>query len=101
VLAVPLTVVPVGVTGLDVDRLRPTWDLLADLEPAHPLGLQVAVVFMKVRRGTWPRREAREVLTELGYPVMDTEIPLVESPYASSFGVFPAEPGPMRTCCGS
>jgi chromosome partitioning protein len=93
VMAVPLAVVPVGTTGLDVDRLRPTWDLLAELEPTHPLGLQVAVVLTKVRRGTRSRREAREVLTELGYPVMDTEIPLAESPYASGFGMFPAEPG--------
>jgi hypothetical protein len=35
----------------------------------------------------------REVLTELGYRVMDTEIPLAESPYAVSFGASPADFG--------
>lgn len=93
VLAVPLVVVPVSATGLDIDRLRPTWDMLADLEPTHPLGLEVAVLLTKVRRGTRSRREAREVLTELGYPVLETEIPLAESPYAVSFGTSPAEFG--------
>jgi chromosome partitioning protein len=93
VLAVPLVVVPVSATGLDIDRLRPTWEMLADLEPTHPLGLEVAVLLTKVRRGTRSRREAREVLTELGYPVLDTEIPLAESPYAVSFGTSPAEFG--------
>ena len=93
VLAVPLVIVPVSTTGLDVDRLRPTWEILADLEPTHPLGLEVGVLLTKVRRGTRSRREAREVLTELGYPVLDTEIPLAESPYAVSFGTMPAELG--------
>jgi len=33
------------------------------------------------------------VLTELDYPVMETEIPLAEWPYAVSFGTAPAEFG--------
>jgi chromosome partitioning protein len=93
VLAVPLVVVPVSTTGLDVDRLRPTWEILADLEPTHPLGLGVGVLLTKVRRGTRSRREAREVLTGLGYPVLETEIPLAESPYAVSFGTSPPDFG--------
>ena len=31
ILAVPLVIVPVSATGLDIDRLRPTWEALADL----------------------------------------------------------------------
>jgi chromosome partitioning protein len=100
VLAVPLVVVPVSATGLDIDRLRPTWDLLADLEPTHPLGLEVAVLLTKVRRGTRSRREAREVLTELGYPILDTEIPLAESPYAVSFGAAPPDFGAYEDLLG-
>jgi chromosome partitioning protein len=93
ILAVPLVLVPVSPTGLDIDRLRPTWEALADLEPTHPLGLTVGVLLTKIRRGTRSRREAREVLTELNYPVMETEIPLAEWPYAVSFGSLPSEFG--------
>ena len=93
ILAVPLVLVPVSPTGLDIDRLRPTWEALADLEPTHPLGLAVGVLLTKIRSGTRSRREARDVLTELDYPVMDTEIPLAEWPYAVSFGTSPSEFG--------
>ena len=93
ILAVPLVLVPVSPTGLDIDRLRPTWEALADLEPTHPLGLAVGVLLTKIRSGTRSRREARDVLTELDYPVMETEIPLAEWPYAVSFGTSPDEFG--------
>ena len=64
ILAVPLVLVPLSPTGLDIDRLRPTWEALADLEPTHPLGLAVGVLLTKVRRGTrqppgGPRRADR------------------------------------------
>jgi chromosome partitioning protein len=93
ILAVPLVLVPLSPTGLDIDRLRPTWEALSDLEPTHPLGLTVGVLLTKVRRGTRSRREARDVLTELDYPIMDTEMPLAEWPYAVSFGTCPSEFG--------
>jgi chromosome partitioning protein len=93
ILAVPLVIVPVSATGLDIDRLRPTWEALADLEPTHPLGLAVGIMLTKVRRGTRSRREAREVLLELGYPILDTEIPLAEYPYAVGFGSLPLDFG--------
>lgn len=88
VQAVPLVIVPVSATGLDIDRLAPTWEILEDLEPTHPLGLQVGVLLTRVRRGTRSRTEAREVLTELRYPVLDTEIPLAEA-YSGAFGTMP------------
>jgi hypothetical protein len=50
ILTVPLVLVPVSTTGLDIGRLRPTWETLADLEPTHPLGLKVGVWLTKVRR---------------------------------------------------
>jgi chromosome partitioning protein len=92
VLSVPLVVVPVSATGLDIDRLAPTWQILEELEPSHPLGLTVGVLLTKVRRGTRSRAEAREVIAELGYPLLDTEIPLAES-YAATFGTSPADFG--------
>jgi chromosome partitioning protein len=92
ILSVPVVLVPVSSTGLDIDRLGPTWQMLSDLEPTHPLGLAVGVLLTKVRRGTRSMREARDVLAgELGYPLMETEIPLAES-YAATFG---AEPGDL------
>ena len=93
ILSVPLVLVPLSPTGLDIDRLRPTWEALAEIEPTHPLGLAVGVLLTKIRRGTRSRREAREVLTELDYPILDTEIPLAEWPYAVSFGTAPEEFG--------
>jgi hypothetical protein len=64
-----------------------TWHFLARALPVR------RVLLTKVRRGTRSRREARDVLTELDYPVMDTEIPLAEWPYAVSFGTSPSEFG--------
>lgn len=92
VLSVPLVIVPVSSTGLDINRLEPTWRIIEELEPSHPLGLAVGVLLTKVRRGTRSRGEAREALSDLGYPVLDVEIPLAES-YAASFGIYPTDFG--------
>jgi chromosome partitioning protein len=64
--AVPLVLVPVSPTGLDIDRLRPTWEALADLEPTHPLGLAVGVLLAKVRRGTRRPPRSRSASLEGG-----------------------------------
>ena len=78
-------------TGLDLNRISPTFEILAEIGVSHPV--DVGVLLTKVRRGTRSRREARDVLTELEYPVMETEIPLAEWPYAVSFGTSPPEFG--------
>lgn len=90
VKAAELAIVPVSPTGLDLDRLRPTFEMLADLETIHPV--DVGVLLTKVRYGTRSARDARAALNELGYPVLDTEIPLAES-YAGAFGAAPADLG--------
>jgi chromosome partitioning protein len=90
VKAVDTVLVPVAPTGLDLNRMRPTFELLADLEAVHPV--EVGVLLTKIRARTLNARGAREILTELDYPVMDTEIPLAET-YASSFGTMPADLG--------
>lgn len=90
VMAVDLVLVPIAPTGLDLHRMRPTFELLAELEPVHPV--EVGVVLTKVRARTLSARGAREVLAELGYPVLDAEIPLAEM-YAGSFGTVPADLG--------
>jgi chromosome partitioning protein len=90
VLAVQTVIVPVAPTGLDLNRMRPTFELLAEMEPVHPVN--VGVLLTKVRRGTLSARGAREVLEELDYPVLDTEVPLAEM-YAGSFGSMPEDLG--------
>lgn len=90
ILAVSTVIVPVSPTGLDLNRLRPTFEVLAEMETVNPV--DVGVLLTKVRRGTRSAREAREVLAELGYPVLDTEIPLAEA-YAGSFGTAPDDLG--------
>jgi len=90
VMAAELVIVPVAPTGLDLNRLRPTFELLAELEAVHPV--QVGVLLTKIRKGTRSARDARAALTGLGYPILDTEIPLAEA-YVVAFGSNPADLG--------
>jgi chromosome partitioning protein len=90
VKAADTVIVPASPTGLDLHRLMPTFELLADLEAVHPV--EVGVLLTKVRRGTVAAREVRAVLAEVGYPVLDTEIPLAEM-FAASFGAAPTDLG--------
>ena len=90
ILAADLAIVPMSPSGLDLNRMRPTWDLLAELESTHPV--EVGILLTRVRKGTLSARGIREILAEIGYPVLDTEIPLAEM-YAASFGSMPADLG--------
>ena len=90
VLAAEAVLVPIAPTSVDVDRLRPTFELLAEIEPVHEVG--VGVLLIKMRAGTNSARGIREVLAEQNYPVMETEIPLSEM-YAQSHGRLPADLG--------
>jgi chromosome partitioning protein len=90
VMAVETVIVPASPTGLDLNRLMPTVELLAELEPVH--AVNVGVLLTKVRRGTLSARGVREVLAEVGLPTLDTEIPLAEM-YAGSFGLAPVDLG--------
>jgi chromosome partitioning protein len=90
VLAADTVVVPVAPTGLDVNRLRPTWDLLAEIEMSHPI--MAGVLLTKMRRGTLAARHVREILAEVDYPILGTEIPLAEM-YAGTFGQVPEDLG--------
>jgi chromosome partitioning protein len=90
VMAADVVIVPASPTGLDLNRLLPTFELLADLEPVR--AVDVGVLLTKVRAGTRSARGVREVLAEVGYPVLDTEIPLAEM-FAGSFGIAPTDLG--------
>ena len=89
-LSAEAVLVPIAPTSVDVDRLRPTFELLAEIEPVHEVG--VGVVLTKMRAGTNSARGIREVLAEQNYPVMTAEIPLSEL-YAQAFGRVPADIG--------
>lgn len=90
-MAAELVIIPASPTGLDVNRLMPTVELLAELEPVHP-NLRCAVLLTRVRRGTVSARSVRDVLAEVGLPVFDSWIPLAET-YAGSFGIAPVDLG--------
>jgi chromosome partitioning protein len=90
VMAADVVIVPASPTGLDVNRIMPTIDLLAEVEPVH--AVEVGVLLTKVRKGTLSARNVRDILTEVNLPVLDTEIPLGEQ-YAGSFGIAPVDLG--------
>jgi chromosome partitioning protein len=87
ILASSIVLVPVSPTGLDLNRIRPTFETLAEIGVSHPLA--VGVLLTKVRRGTRSARAARGILAEHGYPAMRTEIPLAEH-FAAAFGTVPS-----------
>lgn len=88
--AVDTVLVPVAPTGLDIDRIKPTFELLAEVEAVHEIS--VGVLLARVRRRTRSLAAARDVLGEIGYPLMDTEIPEREM-YSQAFGTVPADLG--------
>jgi len=90
VMAAEVVIVPASPTGLDVNRLMPTVELLAEVDAIHPV--QVGVLLTRVRKGTLSAKGVREVLAEVGLPLFDTSIPLAEM-YAGSFGIAPTDLG--------
>lgn len=85
-LAADQVLLPLSPTTIDVDRLRPTLELLAEVEALRPHGVDLHVLLTRVRAGTRSGRAARQLLAdELGLPVLQAEIPLREG-YANAFG---------------
>ena len=85
-LVANVALLPIPPSLLDIDRLRPTLELLEEVENFN--NLQVFTLLTRVRRGTKSAKATREVLNELGLHVLESEIPLLES-YAGSFGLPP------------
>jgi chromosome partitioning protein len=84
--AADTVVIPLIPSLMDLRRLRPTIELLADL------GLRqdpiTYVLLTCVRWGTLSARTAREHLAERHLPVLETEIPLSDA-YKQGFGQVP------------
>jgi chromosome partitioning protein len=78
--------IPVQPTLQDLNRLRPTLELIvgAGNDP------DLVVVLTRVRSGTLSARDAREVLGNLGLQVLDAEIPQLEA-YVWGFGSVPPQ----------
>ncbi len=79
-------IVPVAPAGLDIDRLRPTLELLRDVEATRG-ELNVAILLCRWDDRTTLAREAVEALR--GYPVLGARIRQLTR-YAQSFGTSPA-----------
>jgi len=83
-LAADTVLIPIPPSLMDLDRLRPTLEVLAELEGLHePV---VSCVLTRVCKGTRSSRAAREVLLELGLNILDAEISPREG-YANGFGL--------------
>jgi chromosome partitioning protein len=80
-----VVLVPVNPTGLDLDRLNPTLELLADLEAARG-ELPAYILFTRFSEQRRLDREAQEALAQ--FPVLDQRIRQLTA-YASVFGGTP------------
>ena len=84
-LAANFIIIPTSPTLVDLDRLRPTLELLAEVEEQQPF--QVRVLLTRVRAGTVSVRTARELLAdEAELPLFEAMITLREF-YGAAFGL--------------
>ena len=81
-----VVLVPVNPTGLDLDRLNPTLDLLADLEAARG-ELPAYILFTRFSQNRLLDREAQTALEQ--FPVLDQRIRQLTA-YAQVFGGAPS-----------
>lgn len=82
-------VLPLTPATLDVDRLGPSLDLLADVAELRPVSDLPRVLLTRTRPRTLSVRAVRAVLDEMGVPVMTAEVPLRET-LAAAFGSRPS-----------
>ncbi|TSA79278.1 ParA family protein [Deinococcus detaillensis] len=82
-----IALVPVAPTGLEIDRLRPTLELLADIQ-AQREALDVAILLTRYNPRRRLAREAEEAL--IGLPVLTTRIRELEA-YKAAFGAGPTD----------
>jgi chromosome partitioning protein len=85
-LVADLVVMPMAPSMMDLDRLRPTLTLLADVAPQNEPTFWALLT--RVRSGTTLSSAAREWLTANEVPVLEAEIPLREV-FARALGEVP------------
>lgn len=82
-LAADTALLPVPPTAIDLDRVMPTLELVAEVEPLNDLSFRVLLT--RVRRISREARDARSAMEEMGLPVLATEVPQL-SFYSEAFG---------------
>lgn len=93
IAAAEVVIVPIPPSIIDLDRLRPTLDLIAEVDATAPV--QVFVLLTRVRAATRSGRFTREVLGDMSVSLLDAQIPLRES-LSTSFGTVPARDNPYQ-----
>lgn len=82
-LAADTALLPVPPTAIDLDRVMPTLELVAEVEPLNDLWFRILLT--RVRRISREARDARSAMEEMGLPVLVTEVPQL-SFYSDAFG---------------
>lgn len=82
-LAADTVLVALSPTSMDLDRVMPTLELIAEVEPLADL--RYHVLLARVRRISREARDTREVMVEMELPVLQTEVPLLGY-YSDAFG---------------
>src|SRR5215216_2729 len=78
-----VALVAVPPTPIDLDRMIPTLELVADVEDMT--GLSLYVLLTRVRRISREGQDAREAMREMELPLLATEIPALGF-YSEAFG---------------
>jgi len=93
IAAAEVVVVTIPPSIIDLDRLRPTLDLIAEIDAITPV--RVFVLLTRVRAATRSGRLTREILGDMGVSLLDTQIPLREG-LSTSFGTIPSRDNPYQ-----
>lgn len=88
-LAADIALIPLSTSLMEIDRMSPALQVIASVENVKP-ELEVRMLFTRVRRTTNSYKAAREYFATVGFPILDTEIPLRES-YNVAFGAKPGK----------
>ncbi len=82
-MAADTALVAVQATAMDLDRVQPTIDLIAEMEPINDLTF--SILLARVRRISREGQDARAAMEGAGLPVMRAEVPQLGF-YADAFG---------------
>jgi chromosome partitioning protein len=82
-MAADVALIAVPPTPIDLDRVMPTLELVADVEDMT--GLSFRVLLTRVRRISREGRDTREAMAEMGLPLLEADIPALGF-YSDSFG---------------
>jgi chromosome partitioning protein len=82
-MAADVALIAVPPTPIDLDRVIPSLELVADVEDMT--GLSFRVLLTRVRRISREGRDTREAMAEMGLPLLEADIPALGF-YSDSFG---------------